>query len=90
MKTMLVTPKVFNTARNGSLHGSCSATGWPIGSTLRLITNQGDELHADIETIEPSGTAYNVRLSNIRIIREGKPEPEHRPVGRLGVRPWGK
>ena len=90
MKTMLVTPKVFNTARNGSLHGSCSAAGWPIGSTLKLITNQGDELHADIETIEPCGTAYTVHLTNIRIIREGNPEPEHRPVSRRGVRPWSK
>ena len=87
MNIQFVTKKTLDTAKQGTLHASRSAKGWPIGSTLRLLTNAGDEVQADVQSIEPRGTAYTVRLTNIRTIRNGNPDPEYRPSHRRGVRP---
>ena len=86
MKTLMITKSVLDKAKRGSMRGSKTAQFWPIGSTLRLITNAGDEVHAEIERIDPSGTAYDVLLANVKIIRQGKDEPEYISRRRPGVR----
>jgi hypothetical protein len=90
MNIQFVTKKTLNTAKRGTLHASRSAKGWPIGSTLRLLTNSGDEVQADVQSIEPRGTAYTVHLINVRTIRNAKPEPEYKRNFRRGVRPYPK
>ena len=87
MRVVNVTHKTLNRAKQGLLPASRSAKDWPIGSTLRLMTNAGDEVQAEIDRIEPHGTAYTVRLTNIKVIRDGNSEPEYRPSHRRGVRP---
>lgn len=57
---------------------------------MKLVTIHGDEVQAEVGRIEPSGTAYNVHLTNIRTIREGNADAEHKPGIRRGVRPWGR
>ena len=90
MRILEITKASLQEAKKGVLPASIQARYWPIGSTLKLVTIHGDEVQAEVVRIEPRGTAYNVHLTNIRTIREGNADAEHKPGIRRGVRPWGR